>query len=164
MSYATPDDMIKRKSTKTLGQLCSDSGTAISEVGLATDDNLQAALDSASGAIDAALMQGGRYTSSQLTALTGNSLAYLVHICCEIAMAYLYARKPTYQVEDYKAALDLHDLYLERLRKGENVFNIAVVIDAGTPSSAQPSVSSIQEKQFLRDRVRNYYPHRISTS
>lgn len=162
MSYATPADLILRKSSLTIGQLVSETGTAVAEGSLAADTKVLAALESASGAIDAALLQAGRYTPTQLSALTGNSLAYLKHMTCEIAMAYLFAIKPTFSSDDYKAALEVHDLYLERLRKGENIFNIEAVIDAGTPKHFTPSVESVVTKSFVRDRTRNYYPHRVS--
>ncbi len=164
MAYADASDLLDRKSYVTVGQLASDSGTAISAGGLLNNDVVDAALDSASGAIDAALMQGGRYTSAELTALTGNSLAYLKQICCEIAMAFLYSRKPTWRQEEYKAALEVQDLYLERLRKGENVFNIQANIDAGTPSYTQPSVIAVERQGLVRDRTLHYYPKRYSTS
>ena len=164
MAYATPEDMIARKSVTTLGQLCSDSGTSVAAIDLETDPYLQAALDSASGAIDAALMQAGRYTVADLAGLTGNSLAYLVHLTCEIAMAYLFARKPTYAVTEYEASLKLQSVYLDQLRRGENVFNLPAQIDAGTPKFDQPSVASIERLGLLRDRTLNYYPVRHSTN
>jgi len=161
VAYATPADLLLRKSELTIGQLVSENGTAVSAGALATDDKVLAALESASGAIDAALLQAGRYDPGDLAALTGNSAAHLKHMVCEIAMAYLFAIKPTYSVDDYKAQMDLHDLYLERLRKGENVFNITKVIDAGTPKLTRPSVAAVTQLNLIRDRTRNYYPYRV---
>lgn len=162
MAYATPADLLLRKSELTIGELVSESGTAVSPSGLLTDDKVEAALDSASGAIDAALLQAGRYTPGDLSALTGNSLAHLKHITCEIAMAYLFAIKPTYNSGEYDAAMKLHDLYLERLRKGENVFNVQTAIDAGTPTYDNPSVASVVQLNLIRDRTLHYYPHRVN--
>jgi phage gp36-like protein len=161
VAYATPADLLLRKSEQTIGQLVSEDGTAVSSGALATDDKVLAALESASGAIDAALLQAGRYEPSDLAALTDNSLAHLKHITCEIAMAYLFAIKPTYATDDYKAQMDLHDLYLERLRKGENVFNISKVIEAGTPKLSRPSVAAVTQLNLLRDRTLHYYPYRV---
>ena len=161
-SYATPANLIARKSALTLGDLVSDDGTRVSAANLLSDTRIQAALDSASGEIEAALLTGGRYEVTDLTGLTGNSAAYLEQICCEIAMAFLFARKPTFSVDEYKAAMELQDAYLERLRKGEHVFNVAANIDAGTPKSTAPTVASVQSKGFIRDRTLNFFPARTS--
>jgi len=163
-AYALPADLIARKSSQTLGQLVTESGTAVSAANLLSDAVLQAAIDSAAGAVDAALLQAGRYIPSDLQGLSGNSQAYLVHIVCEIAMAYLFARKPTYRTDDYEAQLKIHDLYLERLRRGENIFNIQKVVNAGTPTYEQPSVAITQSLGLMRDRTYNYYPARVSNN
>lgn len=165
--YATPSDIIARKSVTTLGQLCSDSGTTVTPTGLLTDTVLEMALLDASGAIEAALMQSGRYTAEDLeglSALSDNSTSYLSRICCDIAMAYLFARKPTFSVEQYKQYLDLEEQHLERLRKGEHVLFKQANIDAGTPKYSQASVTAVNQLGLLRDRTHNYYPKRTSTS
>lgn len=164
MSYATPADLIARKSASTLGALASDSGAEVAAGELATNSKILAALISASGAVEAALLVGGRYSVSDLTGLPTNAAGYLKQIVCDIAMAYLYARKPTYSSDDYKAALDLQETHLERLRKGQNIFNIDQVIDAGAPSVASPSVAEIQSQLLIRDRAYRYYPPRQSQS
>lgn len=164
--YASPDDIIARKSVQTLGQLCSDSGTAITPSGLQTNAYLEQALLDASGAIEAALLQSGRYTPDDLVdlgTLSDNSTSYLARICCDIAMAYLYARKPTHSVEQYKQYLDLEEQHLERLRKGEHLLFKQANIDAGTPKYTQPSVVAMEQLGLLRDRTHNYYPKRTSS-
>lgn len=164
-AYATAADLIARKSSATLGALASDSDTEVAEGSLASDPKITAALLSASGAIESALVVGGRYTAAQLASLGTNANAYLVHMTCEIAMAYLYARKPTFFSDEYKAALDLQDTYLERLRKGQNVFNIDENVAAGAPSYASPSVAEVDSLGLIVDRARaRYYPPRFSQS
>lgn len=171
MSYATPADFLLRKSQQTVGELCSETGTAITPTALLTDANLQAALDSASGEIESALLQGGRYTVDDLDAIVANAdssltnaKAHLVRITCDIAMALLFDRKPTYSSDDYKAAIDLADVHLERLRTGKNVFNVAANIQAGLPTYDAPSVASVVSKGLIRDRTQHYYPARFSQS
>lgn len=175
-SYATPTDLLDRKSAETIGDLVTDSSsTPPDATALLTDDKVQAALDSAAGAIEAALLVAGRYTVDQLAELAAlsiennplnandvryNSRAHLVQMNCDIAMAYLFARKPTMMTDQYKAALELQDLYLERLRKGENVFNLQDPIEAGTPFSVTPTLAEIERLNLIRDTTRNYYPAR----
>jgi hypothetical protein len=147
----------------------SDGGIEADETDLldnGTDAGLrvQAALDSAAGMIEASTLRGGRYSVDDLAGLTGNSAAFLKLIECEIAMAILFARKPLYQVDDYKAALELQDMYLSQLRKGETIFNIEANAEAGTPSYSSPSVVEVQQLGLIRDVARPYYPARRSQS
>lgn len=169
MSYATPNDLINRKSAETIGALVSDSGTEATESDLIDPlttggERVQAALDSAAGMIEAAVLKGGRYSTVDLAGLTGNSAAFLVMIECEIAMAILFARKPMYAADDYKAAMEMQDMFLSQLRKGETIFNVTANIDAGTPSYAAPSVVEVQQLGLIRDIARPYYPARRSQS
>ena len=160
MSYSSPSDLILRFDPRDLGDLCGDDGVQVSRIDLLTDPNLQAALDDASGAIDAALLAGGRYSAADLAALSGNSQALLKRICCELALAYLWARRPLYRAEDRQAATETAEKSLERLRKGENVFNVAENIDASTPTIDGPTSVTYDNLNLIRDRTRNYYPAR----
>src|SRR5690606_22659735 len=110
--------------------------------------------------VESALLVGGIYSTTQLAALTGNSLSKLVRLTCDIAMAYLFERRPLY---DNERAGKLHDRVkdqLDRLRKGENVFNLAENIEAGKPTVDGPTTLDYQNLNLVRDRVRNYYPGR----
>lgn len=160
MAYADAFDLVDRKSAQTIGDLVSDSGEAVDEGDLSSNARVTAALDSASGAIESALLAGGRYSTADLGSLSGNGLAYLKMITCDIAMTYLFARKPTTSVDEYKAAQDLADVHLERLRKGERIFNIAEVVTAGVPSYSGPTVPELRELNLIRDRTNNYFPAR----
>ncbi len=176
MSYATPEDLIARKSPETIADLVSDTDTPVDIVDLETDEKVQAALDSASGAVEAALFQGGRYSRddleniSNLTYANGipGPRAYLVHLVCEVAMAFLFARKPNYNSDQYAAALELQTKYLDRLRKGEAVFGIPTSssetddrnIVAGAPTFSAPSIAETQSLGLIRDRTLRYYPVR----
>ena len=160
MSYAAPADLLARFDPRDVGDLCGDDGVQVSRIDLLTDPNLQACLDDASGAIDAALLAGGRYSTSDLAALTGNSLALLRRICCELALSYLWARRPLYRAEDRKAATELAEKALERLRKGENVFNVTENITASMPTIDGPTSVTYDDLNMIRDRTKNYYPAR----
>lgn len=164
MSYAAPADLLKRYDARTLGELVSDSGTRVSAANLLTDANLQAALDDASGEIDAHVLQGQRYTTAMLAALTGNSLAYLKRICCAVAMALLWERRPyndaDEQVAAEQAALQARKA-LERLKQGHEVFDIEAVKDAGLPSTSVPSRVTLDNLNLATDQARgHFYPRR----
>jgi hypothetical protein len=162
VAYATPAQLLSRKAYTTVGDLISDDGASLTSAQVLADTRVTDALTSASGAVEAAVLVAERYTPAQLATLTGNSQGYLIQLTCDIAMAYLYARKPNYSVEDFKNALALQDIHLDRLRKGENIFNLADNIDAGLPDVTIPTAEQVTHLQLIRDRTLDYYPARVN--
>ena len=161
MAYASAADMLKRKDARTIGDLVSDTGVRINSTLLLTDANLSAALDDASGEIDAALRVANRYSAANLAGLTGNSLAHLKRICCDIAFGLLWERRPWGDEDQRADAMDRAKKALDRLRKGEAIFDIAANVEAGLPEAHVPSISSISRLNLLVDRARNgFYPAR----
>ena len=159
-SLATIAQLMERFDYRDIAALAQDAGQEIDIIALQTDTNVQAALDDASGAMLAALNVTERYSESDLTSLTGSSAKYLARICCEIALAYLWGRRPFYRIEDRKAAMEASEAHLERLRKGEHVLAIDANIDATTPSVDGPTTVQYQTLNLVRDRVQNFYPRR----
>lgn len=158
--YATAQQLIARYDARTVGDLASDNDDQVSVFEIPTDPVIAVALEDASGLIEAALSVGGRYTASDLEGLTGNSLSHLIRVCCDIAMANLYARRPGYNLEKVDKFQQIADKHLERLRTGENIFNLEDHREAGTPSVGGPSTVDYQNLNLIRDRVSNYYPPR----
>lgn len=163
MAYATPQDLLARYDARTVGDLCGDANTRISQPALATDPNLQAALEDASGEIDGALLQGERYSVNDLTGLTGNSKNLLTRICCDIAFGLLWNRRAWLRGgnEEPIAGPERGQHALERLRKGENVFNLGPTTDAGLPNNVGPSTIDLQNLNTITGQTRNYYPLRF---
>lgn len=155
MAYASGADLVTRFRYQSIAQLVSDGEVAIAEDEIADDARVAAALDDASGQIDAALLAAARYSASDLSGLTGNSLAYLKRICCELAYANLLRRNGsvTEAEANSKEAMDA----LERLRKGVNVFGLADNIDAGLPDSEGPSVQQIINSNRITERTPHYF-------
>ncbi|MCC7424820.1 MAG: DUF1320 family protein [Planctomycetaceae bacterium] len=159
-SYATPAQIIERYDVRDIGQLVADDDTQVAAGDLDDNTVLLAALADASGDIEAALLAGERYTVANLEGLTGNSASKLVRLTCDIAMAYLYGRRPAHDPDKLKAFEERAAKQLERLRKGENVFNLAPQKEAGRIDHATPSAADISKMQLLRDRCPGYYPKR----
>jgi len=159
-AYVTPAEFLLRKDARDVGDLVSDDETQVAAGDLLTDPVLLAAIDDASGDIDTALMGGGRYTAADLEGLTGNSLATLRRIASELTMFHLLARRPDRNPERIEAVAKLKDAYLAPLRRGENVFGLALHIDAGTVDVHGPTTVQARDLNLVRDRTRNYYPPR----
>ena len=159
-AYATSTQLLERYDANEIADLASDEGQAVTRIALLTDSKVAASLSDASGEVEAALLVGGMYTTDQLEGLTGNAAAKLVRMTCDIAMCFLYERRPLYNVDNVAKFRELADKYLDRLRKGENVFNVAANIGAGTPSVDGPTTVGYESLNLVRDRVQNYYPGR----
>jgi phage gp36-like protein len=160
LAYASSADMTARYDENVLKDLSSDDGTPAAQ--LATATAMTAALDDASGQIEAAVLVAQMYQVSDLTALTGNSLALLKQITCDIAMYRMLKRRPEKYGKELVEAKKYCDEYLEMLRQGKRVFNVAANIAAGLPTVDGPSARVYERLNLLPDRTRNYYPARGS--
>lgn len=163
MAYATADDMRARFDERSLAEIVADDNSAVDLGDLSTDTNMLAALDDASGMVDAALLTGGQYTPANLSALTGTSLALLKRLTCTQAMLFLKQRRgggyPS-EMEAIERDQKWVDDMLTRLKRGANVFNVAEVLDAGVAEREVITVNSVDRAQLMRDRTQNYYPKR----
>jgi len=91
MAYATPTDLSARFDEAIIKDLASDTGDPVDNI--TTDTKVLAALDDASGRIESACTVSRLYSPDDLAGLTGNTLALLKRITCELAMAYLMGRR-----------------------------------------------------------------------
>lgn len=160
MSYATPRQLLDRYDWNDIGDLVSDSGTQVTEALILTNAKVAAALNDASGEVDAALLMGNRYSPSDLANLNGHSAYHLIRITCDIAMARIMGRRPGRDTERIKAMSEMAESHLERLRNGENVFNIQANKDAAGPSVSTITAAEYDNLNLLRDQTRHYYPRR----
>jgi phage gp36-like protein len=161
MSYASPADLMLRFDRNDVGQLCSDDKRPVSEVDLPGNAQCLAALADASGQVDAALLVGNRYSVADLTTLSETSTSLLKRVTCEIAMAMLIGRRPGWNPEKAKVIREMASEQLERLRKGENTFNIQASMDAAEPTTDGPSTLTYNQLNLWRDRTRNFFPNRV---
>lgn len=167
MAYATPAELLARYDARVIGDLVGDVNERVDAADLPTDENLLAALDDASGEIEAAVLQGKRYTTADLAALAGNTRFFLVRICCQIAIARLWERRLTLDASEQIAAEQAFEQArkaLDRLKRGEEIFDIQAVKDAGVPSLVKPTATTIRTRNLLVDELRGtYYPTRRSS-
>lgn len=161
-SFATPADMIARYDVRTLGDLCSDSGERISEAGLAANTKLLTCLSSASGRVIASTLRAKKYTVDDLNALTGESLAYLVDITCRVAFWLLWQRKPYVDTQQRMEAKKEYDETLEMLNKGDQIFDVESVKDAGIPQVETITRVEIESdwSLFVDQGRGHFYPRR----
>lgn len=158
--YAEPSDLMIQKDQNILADLCQDDGKAPDRSSLADNAILEAMLDQASGVVESALIAGRRYSATDLEDLTGNSQALLKRICCDIGMRFLYERRPDYDPDALEKHRDLAERYLQRLQKGEDVFNITANKNAGLVDTAEPTTTDYSKLNLIPDRCNRFFPAR----
>lgn len=158
MGYASTSDMLERYDARIIGDLVADAGSRISSAALLTNDNLEAALDSAAGWIESAALVGNRYTAADLSGLTGNSLAFIKQLNCDIAFSLLRQRRG-FDVAQFPA-VEQSLAILDRIRLGERIFNVSEVKDKHNPTLGQPTIVEISNQNLVRDFAHRFYPVR----
>ncbi len=161
-AYASIADMLKRYDVRTIGDLINDDGTAASsaEVLADADGIIAAALETASGEVESACFRGKRYTVTDLQGLTGNQSALLKSLVCKLAFWFLWERRPVWDQDQYEQAKNAPRGMLDRLKRGEDVFDIEAVKTAGNPSVTGPTRADLTNLNLIRDRLYKYYPDR----
>lgn len=157
MSYATISDLTNAYRTNNLLDLVTD-GSSPRPSTLAGNTVAQAMLDQASGMVNAAALMGQRYSVADLVGLTGVDQAFLTMITVHLAYGLLLKRigKGESLPAEYGEAKDL----LERLRTGEQVFDVVTAVDAGVNVSGYPSFGTYTTVNLLRDAASRAYPVR----
>ena len=160
MPYATGDDLVARYDIDVIGDLASDERETLERRDVSGHPHVLAALEDASGEVDAALLAGGRYSAEQLETLSGSAASYLKSIVCGLAMAALHERRPEACEADLierltKKAKDA----IQSLRRGENVFGIPEVVDATRTELSGPSAMDLRNRNGLAERMGRFFPH-----
>ena len=159
-AYATSADLIKLADSRTIGRLVSDDGSVVSESDLASNAKITEVLLVASGEVDAALLTGDRYSAANLSGLTGNAASLLKAIVCDVAMQRLFMRRPGLDAEMANRYHEVARSHLDRLRKGEDVFDLESQQAKRHPTIDGPTATDYETLNLMPERCYHYYPHR----
>lgn len=158
-AYASGTDLIARYDVDLVGDLATDSRESIEQSAVPMLPLVATALEDASGMIDVNLAVGGRYKPEDLQGLTGNSVSHLKRITCDIAMGLLLQRRtdPRYQELAEKVVSGARQ-NLTALARGENIFGIPALQNAGTIEYQTVSAVTIDDRNALTSRMGRYFP------
>lgn len=150
-AYASAADLLNAHNADQVGQWCQDGKVTITPGMVLTDTRVAAALLRASGMVEAFSLRGGRYTPTDLAALTGAGAAMLKGLVVDLAF-YLLARrrlkaKDAEEVAGYKVIEDT----LKALSTGEEIFGFTEIAAAGVMSAVDISVDSSQRLNRITD-------------
>jgi len=157
----TGADLVARKDARTIADLVSDSGSAVSESAVPNHPKVIVALEDAEGEVVGNLAAFGRYTVDALAALTGSAQSFLKRVIAEIAMINLIVRRPDLSAEDLERHEKIRSQWLERLQQG----NMILANEDTDNSAARVSVDGATlgetaSLNMVRDRSR-YFPTRV---
>ncbi len=177
MQYCTPSQLLDRYDARTIGQLVHDQNAEVDPATLLLDPILKTHLASASGKIEAALLQGNRYTIADLETIAAvdpettpndplaNNSAWLIQLTADIAFSTLWRRR-TWDEGDIGITIgEAADAELEKLRNGQMVFNLPAVAAAGVGWIGGASAVDVSRLNMIVDQATinnnlGYYPRR----
>ena len=160
MAYATAAQWFERFDVRIIQQLVNDDNVTENRIDLLTNVNVVAILDAASGEMDAALLTASRYSETDLSGLTGTALAHRIRICTQIAMALAFDRRPGFEPELAEKHHEKAQAHLEKLRTGQNIFNLPEHQTASNPTLDGPSSVDYARNNMLVDRSHRYFSGR----
>lgn len=158
-AYATGSDLIARYDVDLVGDLATDSREPIEQSAVPNLPLVTTALLDASGMIDVNLATGGRYKPADLETLTGNSVNHLKRITCDIAMGLLLQRRTDMKYQELaEKVVAGSKQHLMALARGENIFGIESVLNAGSIEYQTISSVTIDDRNTLTTRLNRYFP------
>lgn len=160
MPYATPAEMLQRYDARLLGDLASDTGTAVDPGDLPANANLLAVLIDASGSVDAAVYVGNRYTPAQMASLSTTAAAFVRRLTCDFALIFLKRRRGRFDAEKDGPLLKEVNESLAALRDGKDLLLLSGQTEApaSTIELARPELVTVDRPRTIQSRTNNYYP------
>jgi hypothetical protein len=164
--YVTAANMLAAYDARTIGDLVNDNAVkATSDELLAPHPNLLFAMENAEAEAHSKLIQGGRYTTAQLTGLTGHPLNLLRDIVCKLTMLRLFDRRPSYKSDAREKIAHDCQKALDRIRKGEDVLDLTpddTSDDATMPVMVKDTPQSVLAQNLIVDECTGrFYPGRM---
>lgn len=157
--FCTVAEFLKRVDKTAVAKLASDTGTPVPEGNLGTDANVLAALRDASGEVESAAMQGGRYLAADFTTILAtdcNARGKLYRVVSDIAWALLWERRPNKEMKP-PPSLERSMLWLDMLSKGTKIFPFTETENAGVMERVEASVDDVDDRNGAVYQARSYY-------
>ena len=157
-SYIAYADLTAFADEQTVKDLLSDDGDYAGDP--ASDTKLLMLMAAASGQVEAACGVSNMYTPEELAALEDNTLALLKQITSALCLVMLVRRRPEKFGSEYWAAVEERtEKYLDRLRRGERLFDDANRRAAGVPTIDGPSAATMSYLNLIPSRTHNFFPN-----
>ncbi len=158
-SYLSAAEFLKRADLRTIGDLCSDTGSRIPAGALLTDANLAAALLDASGLVEQACLTAGKYHPVDLAALTGAGQAALFRLISRLTLCLLFERRPDLEMKQ-PWIWEWVEEQLQKLHEGEAVFPFIETEAAGILSDVTETARDVEARDLTTTQMSRYFGRR----
>jgi hypothetical protein len=159
--YCTVDQLLLFYDERSIRQLLSDTGTAVTG-SLTANEIVLEMLKAASGWVEAAACTGQRYvinsSRNDLAALTGNSAKMLAKMVADLAMFDLWSRRPNLRGgEKPPTKMQMSLDFFEQLRLGERVFGILENHQAAALDSVVETRRDVEDRNGVVTEAERYF-------
>lgn len=157
--YCSGSQFLDRYDVRTVAECLSDANAAVQEAQVATNTKLLAILKGASGKLEAAAMIGGKYSPADLASLTGNMQQWVADIVADIAAPRILGRR-FIEFPEFAERTKEAEGVLAALAKGELIFGIQEVIDAGVMMDEVETSATVEARQMISYQASRYFGRR----
>ncbi len=158
-SYATPADTLARLDIRTVGDLCSDTGTRIAAMPVLTNNNFLQAIRDASAEVEKNALIGGRYSVGDLQTIansTGVAAGVMLRLISRLTCVFLFERRPDMELKQ-PWIWEQAEKDLEALREGKNIFSFAETAAAGIQSHEVETARQIERREGVVVQSERYF-------
>jgi hypothetical protein len=172
VAYCPVSEFLKRVDLRTVGDWASDTGTRVASGALPTDPNVAAALNSASGMFESALLKSERYEPSDVLLMIGlnpdgsaiggfvptSGTAFVYEIITRLAEGLLWRRRP--DLSPYPPLFDWAMGQLDDLRDGGKILPFVEIQVAGVPDHHVEVEADILQRNLVITEARRFFGSR----
>lgn len=158
MAYATPEQLAARFDARVIAENTVDNDRTEISTDLSSNLVVLEALEDASAQIRSAALVANNYTEDELSTLAESQDAFLVRLCCTLAVGYILNRRSMGK-EPLPPTIEQAEQWLAMLRLGERIFNVADNSAAGTMRSSVLTSSQRTDLSLVADNYR-FFPVR----
>lgn len=158
-------EFLKRVDNAAVATLASDV-PGVPATLLLTNANVIAALMTATGLLESAVMMGGKYAADDLQLLlttTCGSQAMMFSIVADLAWVELFKRRPNMNANP-PATLKQSMEWLDLLSQGKRIFAFKQTQDASIMEKTDASVADIDARNSVVDQAEPYFGRRADRS
>ncbi len=160
-------EFLKRVDNTAVATLASDvAGVPVAQLALPTDPNVLAALMTATGTFESAVMMGAKYSHDDLQALlttTCGSQAMMFDIIADLAWMGLYKRRPNMNVAPPASARQSME-WLDLLAQGKRIFAFQETQDATVMEKSDATIADIDARNGVVTQAQDYFGRRADRS
>ena len=160
-SYCSGAQFLVRFDVRTVAECLSDNDVPLDESSVATNTKLVSLLKGSSGKLEAAALLGGKYTPTDLAALTGNMAEWIADIVADLAAPKVLGRR-FIEFPDFAERLKEAEGVLSALAEGRLIFGLQEVIDAGVMDDTIESADVVEERNMITLQAGRYFGRRAN--